>query len=165
MSEVILLERRATSACTELPTNESRVPFCESQPTNSQFCRLSFFQLSSSTPKVIRLGTLLPASHGIFPHMSATAARLTLRQLRIAGRQRHASTTAQAADAASSTATKSKEATSNATSKASQGLTRVTSSAGPVLSRAGQGVSSALGKIGGRTGRLISFAECEFTTS
>ncbi|CAO1605651.1 ATP synthase subunit G atp20 [Xanthoria calcicola] len=91
--------------------------------------------------------------------MSANAARLTLRQIRIAGRQRHASTTSQAADAASSTATKSKEAASNATSKASQGLTRVTSSAGPALSRAGQGLSSALGKIGGRTGRLISFAE------
>ncbi|KAI4278186.1 MAG: hypothetical protein LQ337_001200 [Flavoplaca oasis] len=97
--------------------------------------------------------------------MWAKAARLTLRQLRIAGRQRHASTTAQAADAASSTATKSKEAASNVTSKASQGLTRVTSSAGPVLSRAGQGLSSALGKIGGRTGRLISFAECDIDTS
>ncbi|KAL8671186.1 MAG: hypothetical protein Q9168_004303 [Polycauliona sp. 1 TL-2023] len=91
--------------------------------------------------------------------MSATATRLTLRQLRIAGRPRHASTTSQAADAASTTATKSKETASNATSKASQGLSRVTSSAGPALSRAGQGVSSALGKIGGRTGRLISFAE------
>ncbi|KAL8848945.1 MAG: hypothetical protein Q9221_006039 [Calogaya cf. arnoldii] len=91
--------------------------------------------------------------------MSATAARLTFRQVRVAGRQRHASTTTQAANAASSTATKSKEAASNATSKASQGLTRVTSSAGPALSRAGQGVSSALGKIGGRTGRLISFAQ------
>lgn len=96
--------------------------------------------------------------------MSAAPNRLLLRQARIFGRrsnQRHASTTSQAADAASSTATKTKEKASDATSKASQGLSRVTSSAGPALSGAAQGVSNALGRVGGRTGRLISFVECK----
>ncbi|KAI4191242.1 MAG: hypothetical protein LQ346_004795 [Caloplaca aetnensis] len=100
--------------------------------------------------------------------MSAPSNRLLLRQARILGRrsgQRHASTTSQAADAASSTASKTKEKASDATSKASQGLSRVTSSAGPALSGAAQGVSNALGRIGGRTGRLISFVECESETT
>ncbi|KAL9586381.1 MAG: hypothetical protein Q9212_000953 [Teloschistes hypoglaucus] len=60
--------------------------------------------------------------------MSAPTNRLLLRQARVFGRrsgQRHASTTSQAADAASTTASKSKEAASNATEKASQGLSRV----------------------------------------
>ncbi|KAL8709665.1 MAG: hypothetical protein Q9220_005605 [cf. Caloplaca sp. 1 TL-2023] len=94
--------------------------------------------------------------------MAAPVNRLMLRQARnFGGRsgQRYASTTSQAADAVSSTATKSKEAASNATSKASQGLSRVTSSAGPALNGAVQGVSNALGRIGGRTGKLITFVE------
>ncbi len=131
------------------------------QPYGVLYIPLPFLPIEGPLPKAVRLNCLLPPSYGRLTQMSANAARVTLRQIRIAGRQRHASTTSQAAEAASSTATKSKEAASNATSKASQGLTRVTSSAGPALSRAGQGLSSALGKIGGRTGRLISFAECE----
>lgn len=96
--------------------------------------------------------------------MSATPTRLLLRQAYGLGRrsgQRHASTTSQVADAASATATKTKDGASNATSKASQGLSRVTSSAGSALSGAAQGVSNTIGRIGGRTGRLISFVECE----
>ncbi|KAL8691911.1 MAG: hypothetical protein Q9218_002957 [Villophora microphyllina] len=92
--------------------------------------------------------------------MSAPTNRLMLRQARVFGRrsgQRHASTTSQAADAASTTVSKSKEAASNMTSKASQGLSRVTSSGGTALSGATQRVSNVLGRIGGRTGRLISF--------
>ncbi|MCJ1460004.1 ATP synthase subunit G atp20, partial [Mycoblastus sanguinarius] len=84
--------------------------------------------------------------------------RLMLRQTRFIARQitrRHASTT----ETASNAAAKSKETASDATSKASQGLSRVTSSAGPALSGAAQGVNKALGRIGGRTGRLISLVE------
>lgn len=94
--------------------------------------------------------------------MSAPApSRLMLRHTRFIARQtnrRHASTTEATKDAAA----KSRETASNATSKASQGLSRVTSSAGPALSGAAQRVTSILGRIGGRTGRLISFAECEW---
>ncbi|KAL9000205.1 MAG: hypothetical protein Q9169_001107 [Polycauliona sp. 2 TL-2023] len=145
------------SGCRELLTNERKVSLRCEFPTKDKSTLLLAIELPN--PQAIQLHCTLPRRYSLFEQMSATATRLTLRQLRIAGRQRHASTTAQAADAASSTATKSKETASNATSKASQGLTRVTSSAGPALSRAGQGVSNALGKIGGRTGKLISFAE------
>jgi F-type H+-transporting ATPase subunit g len=46
-------------------------------------------------------------------------------------------------------------------SKASEGLSRVTSAAGPAISGAAKGFGNALGKIGGRTGRLIAFFERE----
>lgn len=98
---------------------------------------------------------------GDFISMSAAApSRLMLRQFRLVGRQttrRHASTT----DAAKDAAAKSKETASNVQSKASEGLSRVTSSEGSALSGAAQGVSNAISRIGGRTGRLISFVECE----
>ncbi|KAL8654843.1 MAG: hypothetical protein Q9210_001266 [Variospora velana] len=94
--------------------------------------------------------------------MSAAPSRWLFRQAHSLGHrsgQRYASTTSQVANAASSTATKTKDGASNATSKASQGLSRVTSSAGPALSGAAQGVSNAIGRVGGRTGGLISFVE------
>ncbi|CAF9918997.1 hypothetical protein IMSHALPRED_004494 [Imshaugia aleurites] len=83
---------------------------------------------------------------------------MMLRHTRFIARQttrRHASTT----EAAKDTAAKSKETASNATSKASQGLSKVTSSAGPAASGAAQRVSKAIGNIGGRTGRMISFVQ------
>lgn len=55
-----------------------------------------------------------------------------------------------------------KEAASKAgeyTAKAAQGLSRVTSAAGPAIVGAAKGVSGALGRVGGRTGRLIAFVE------
>ncbi|KAL8968437.1 MAG: hypothetical protein Q9197_004886 [Variospora fuerteventurae] len=96
--------------------------------------------------------------------MSAAPSRWLFRQAHSLGHrsgQRYASTTSEVANAASSTATKAKDGASNVTSKASQGLSRVTSSAGPALSGAAQGVSNAIGRVGGRTGRLISFVEFE----
>lgn len=98
--------------------------------------------------------------------MSAPAAsRMVLRHSRFVFRQhcgvRNASTTSEAAQAASDTATKSKETVSNISSKASQGLSRVTSSAGPALSGAAQRVNGVLSRVGGRTGRLISFTRCK----
>ena len=96
--------------------------------------------------------------------MSATAFRnFFLRQTRVAQRTilRQASSSSQATGAASNTASKAKDSASKATSKASQGLSKVTSSAGPALSGATQRVSSIIGRIGGRTGRLISFVQCK----
>lgn len=102
--------------------------------------------------------------------MSAPAAsRLMLRHSRFVfrqrGRVRNASTTSEAAQAASDTAAKSKETVSNISSKASEGLSRVTSSAGPALNGAAQKVNGVLSKVGGRTGRLVSFTRCKFGES
>ncbi|KAF3764515.1 hypothetical protein M406DRAFT_340105 [Cryphonectria parasitica EP155] len=64
---------------------------------------------------------------------------------------------------ASSTAQKTAEGAKNAAgeykAKAAEGLSRVTSAAGPAIAGAAKGVSNALGKVGGRTGRIIGFVE------
>ncbi|MCJ1447226.1 MAG: hypothetical protein MMC23_007737 [Stictis urceolatum] len=87
--------------------------------------------------------------------LSRTLPRQPRFQARQPGALRFQSTTEKATEKASETTSKAKEGASNAQSKASQGLSRVTSSAGPALSGAAKGMSSALGKVGGRTGRLI----------
>ena len=93
--------------------------------------------------------------------MSLAVSRMLLRTPQV-GRMtlRHASTTSEAANAASKSAAKAKEGVEAATSSASQGLSKVTSSAGSSLSKAGQAAGSALSSIGGRTGRLIGFVQC-----
>jgi len=94
--------------------------------------------------------------------MSFPASRAVFRQsMKFTGRtaRRCESTTAKATEAAKDTAAKASETATDYKSKASQGLSRVTSSAGPAISGAAKSVSSALGKIGGRTGRLIAFVE------
>lgn len=91
---------------------------------------------------------------------TAAPSRIMFRHTRFIARQttrRHASTT----EAAKDTAAKSKEKASDVTSKTSQGLSRVTSSAGPAVGGAAQRVSKAIGNVGGRTGRMISFVQCE----
>ncbi|KAH8433560.1 F1F0 ATP synthase subunit g [Aspergillus melleus] len=83
--------------------------------------------------------------------MPATASRAVLRQSQFMVRRtavRHASST-------SESASKAGEAASSAASKASEGLSRVSSSAGPALNNA----ASALRKVGGRTGKVISFVD------
>lgn len=82
------------------------------------------------------------------------ASRVALRQSRqlFRGQFRQAST-------ASETAAKAKDTASSTVSKASEGLSRVTSSAGPAISNAASSAQKALGRIGGRTGRLIAFVE------
>ena len=100
--------------------------------------------------------------------MSAAASRAVLRHTKLLSRRtalRHASTTSKATEAASNTASKAKEKTSEATSKASQGLSRVTSSAQSGISKASENITSGLSKIGGRTGRMISSVQCEFSLS
>lgn len=69
------------------------------------------------------------------------------------------STTEKASEAAS----KAKETAQANVSKASEGLSRVTSSAGSSISNAASSATAALGRVGGRTGRVIKFVECEFS--
>ncbi|PLN86613.1 mitochondrial ATP synthase g subunit-domain-containing protein [Aspergillus taichungensis] len=80
--------------------------------------------------------------------MPATASRAVLRQSQFLVRRtavRHASSTSE----------KAGEAAQSAASKASDGLSRVSSAAGPALS----GAAQSLRKIGGRTGKVISFVD------
>ncbi|KAK8194382.1 ATP synthase subunit G atp20 [Zalaria obscura] len=94
--------------------------------------------------------------------MSLSASRVLVRRPQFALRRvniRNQSTTSKATDAASNTASKAKESASNATSKASEGLSRVQSSATSGVSKAASAAGNALNSIGGRTGRLISFAQ------
>ncbi|KAE8451419.1 hypothetical protein EG329_004048 [Mollisiaceae sp. DMI_Dod_QoI] len=72
---------------------------------------------------------------------------------------RFESTASKATEAAKDSASKASEKASDYKSKASEGLSRVSSAAGPAISGAAKGLTSALGRIGGRTGRLISFIE------
>ncbi|KAH6650927.1 mitochondrial ATP synthase g subunit-domain-containing protein [Chaetomium tenue] len=66
-------------------------------------------------------------------------------------------TTQKAAESAKQAAAQA----SAAASKATQGLSRVASSAGPAIANAAKGVSGALGRVGGRTGRLVAFVESQ----
>jgi len=60
-----------------------------------------------------------------------------------------------------STASKATEKSSEFISKASEGLSRVSATAVPALSRAGSGLLKTLGKVGGRTGKVVAFVERE----
>ncbi|RDW90216.1 F1F0 ATP synthase subunit g [Aspergillus mulundensis] len=86
--------------------------------------------------------------------MPATATRAVLRQSQFLTRTavRHSSSTSQAASKATETA-------SSTASKAQEGLSRVSSSAGPAISNAAQGLGNTLKKVGGRTGKVVSFIE------
>ena len=96
----------------------------------------------------------------------AAASPMVRRSVLQMGRRMAARRFESTATPASSTATKAAEATKETVSqagssatKAAQGLSRVTSAAGPAILGAAKGVSGALGRIGGRTGRLVAFAE------
>ncbi|OJJ63784.1 hypothetical protein ASPSYDRAFT_139450 [Aspergillus sydowii CBS 593.65] len=87
--------------------------------------------------------------------MPATASRAVLRQSQFLTRRtavRHSSSTSQAAS-------KATESASSTASKAQEGLSRVSSSAGPAISNAAQGLGNTLKKVGGRTGKVVSFVE------
>ncbi|CAM1504341.1 Fc.00g019320.m01.CDS01 [Cosmosporella sp. VM-42] len=59
----------------------------------------------------------------------------------------------------STTAQKAQEVAKDTATKAREGLSRVSSAAGPAIAGYAKGLGNALGKIGGRTGRLIGFVE------
>lgn len=90
---------------------------------------------------------------------SSSLARPVLRSrlaLRLASRRFESSTTAdKVSGAAKDTAAKAKEYQA----RAQQGLSRVSSAAGPAIVGAARGITSALGKMGGRTGKFIAFVE------
>ncbi|KAI9709732.1 MAG: ATP synthase subunit G atp20 [Bogoriella megaspora] len=92
--------------------------------------------------------------------MSLSLSRAVLRRQQLIFRRplfRNASTTSEAANAASSGATKAKDSASGIASKASAGLSRVTSSAGPALKSASEAAGNAIGNVGGRTGTSINY--------
>lgn len=101
-----------------------------------------------SSPLFKRQPHLPPATMSM---AMSTSSRVLLRQSRQLASRRYASTNTE----------KAAEAAKNVQSKASEGLSKVSSSAGSGISKAASGVASTLGKIGGRTGRIIAFVESE----
>lgn len=90
--------------------------------------------------------------------MSSSLARPMLRSpaLRQLAFRRSESTAAnKASETTKDAAAKAKEYQA----KAAQGLSRVAGAAGPAIAGAARGVTNALGKVGGRTGKLVNFVE------
>lgn len=75
--------------------------------------------------------------------------------LRVAARRFESNAANKASEVAKDTAGKAKEFQS----KAQEGLSRVSSAAGPAIAGYAKGLGNTLSKIGGRTGRVISFVE------
>ncbi|CAK7203414.1 ATP synthase subunit G atp20 [Sporothrix eucalyptigena] len=95
----------------------------------------------------------------IRPSTIAAPARLALRRSAPRRFQSTSSSTSTSSTTATDAAAKARQTAADVTSKASQGLTRVTAAAGPALAGAARGLTTALGRVGGRTGRLINFVE------
>ncbi|KAL2062533.1 hypothetical protein VTL71DRAFT_6799 [Oculimacula yallundae] len=103
--------------------------------------------------------------------LTRSAIRGAAKQLRApAARRFESSTASKASEAAKEGASKASNTAKDAASKASEtakeystkaqeGLSRVASSAGPAISGAAKGLGDALGKVGGRTGRVVAFVE------
>lgn len=97
--------------------------------------------------------------------MSTALARPLLRRsplhnLRTVAARRFESSASSQAQKAAETA---KNTAAEYKTKAAEGLSRVTSAAGPAIAGAAKGVSSALGNVGGRTGRFIGFVQRMFS--
>ncbi|KAK7751210.1 ATP synthase subunit G atp20 [Diatrype stigma] len=67
--------------------------------------------------------------------------------------------TEKATETAKDSASKVSSTVSEYSSKAAQGLSKVSATAGPAITSAAKGVAQSLSKVGGRTGRLVSFVE------
>lgn len=89
------------------------------------------------------------------PSTIATPTRQALR----AAPRRLQSTSTSTSTSTTDAAAKARQAAADVSAKASQGLSRVATAAGPALAGAARGLSTALGRVGGRTGKLIAFAE------
>jgi len=112
--------------------------------------RLEQFERANPThPHVLLVLVVALSLRPVFI-MSFSASRMLLRTPQI-GRiaVRHASTTSEAASAAS-----------KATTQASQGLSKVSSSAESGISKAAGAATSAINSVGGRTGQVISMVQC-----
>lgn len=130
------------------------------------FIKPAIDDLSNPSAIATRAQSSLTTPRPLPPIMSSYLGRALMRRpqaVRLCAR--NASTTSEAANAASSGASKAKDAAGGAASKASEGLSRVTSSGGAAMNKAGAALGNAadaLGRVGGRTGRLIGFVQCTF---
>ena len=97
--------------------------------------------------------------------LTRVVARSAGKTVRSPATRRFESTASKATEAAKDTASKAGDTAAEYKSKASEGLSRVSSAAGPAISGAAKGLGNALGKIGGRTGRVIAFVEREYFPS
>lgn len=133
---------------------------CRPRPALRHLSQSQQLTLQTPSPPVCEL-QITPY---LLPSMSSVAlTRPMLRQSgvvgRMAARRFESNTTAKATETAKETASKVSSTASEYSAKASQGLSRVTSAAGPAITGAAKGVANSLGKIGGRTGKLVAFAE------
>ncbi|KAI0837618.1 GroES-like protein [Hypoxylon sp. FL0890] len=114
---------------------------------------------------LFRLESFLPNTRAT---MSSALARPMLRQsragFRMAARRFESTNTQKVTETAKEQAAKASKAASEYATKAQQGLSRVTSSAGPAIAGAAKGIANSLGKVGGRTGRLVAFIEKQVPT-
>merc|ERR1712093_934591 len=116
-------------------------------------------QLTAPRPSP-RLGSLQSSPHITMSlPLTRVVARSAGKTVRSPATRRFESTASKATEAAKDTASKAGETAAEYKSKASEGLSRVSSAAGPAISGAAKGLGNALGKIGGRTGRVIAFVE------
>lgn len=156
----------------KVPTNHRRLHKNGSFPLSSEnltiFLRdsLPIHYTPTARSRISRIISLSLSGAYSSLIMSFAASRAVLRrttQLPI-GRitARFESTASKATEAAKDTASKASEKATEYKSKASEGLSRVTSAAGPAISGATKGIGNTLGKIGGRTRRLIAFVEREY---
>ncbi|CVK84461.1 f-type H+-transporting ATPase subunit G [Fusarium sp. NRRL 25303] len=79
--------------------------------------------------------------------------------LRVAARRFESTAAQKATENAKQAASKATENAKLAASRAQEGLSRVTTAAGPAIAGYAKGVASTLGKVGGRTGKVIGFIE------
>jgi hypothetical protein len=79
--------------------------------------------------------------------------------LRVAARRFESTATQKATENAKQAASKATENAKQVASRAQEGLSRVTSAAGPAIAGYAKGVANTLGKVGGRTGKVVGFVE------
>ncbi|KAF9774716.1 hypothetical protein IL306_007262 [Fusarium sp. DS 682] len=79
--------------------------------------------------------------------------------LRVAARRFESTAAQKATENAKQAASKATENAKLAASRAQEGLSRVTTAAGPAIAGYAKGVANTLGKVGGRTGKVIGFIE------
>ena len=123
------------------------------RPTSCGKNTLSPASLCLPLPQLHHIRSFVPMASSLLP-------RLAMRQsVRLVAQRRAASTTSEAANAASKGATAAKETAESTVSKAQQGLSKVTSSAGPALSKAAASAQNAVSNVGGRTGAAINWVQ------
>ncbi|KAK8072497.1 F-type H+-transporting ATPase subunit G [Apiospora saccharicola] len=91
---------------------------------------------------------------------SGNVSRMAARRFESNTTQAKATEAAKAAkESAAKASAKASASASEYAAKAQQGLSRVSSAAGPAITGAAKGLANSLGKVGGRTGKVVGFAE------